>query len=370
MRTRVMSVRAEKEGGLPMQSSKPWSRGRLLGAVACAVAAVSLVPAAVRAQSFESEVLPAVKPAPSKNQKSAGASGGGDSAGLRERVEQLEGQLVDLQVVIGTLESLARTGGASPAPVRSEASGGVAASDRVRLDSIETQIRALTMQVEQLAQEMRQQGQRRSDAGSAPPGFGDDGSQTSRFGSTTVTSDNADPIGALSANDGGFGPPPSAPPAGPSTYGSETLPPAGGGGGQFAAVDPAAQGGNSKQLYETAYGHLLQQDYGAAQAGFRDFLRSHPQDPLAPNALYWLGEAHYVQRNYADAAEAFDLVISTYGTSGKAPDAQLKRGMALAQLGKRQDACSVLRGVASKYPSAPAHLKAKADGERQRIGCP
>jgi tol-pal system protein YbgF len=204
-----------------------------------------------------------------------------------------------------------------------------------------------------------------------------------------VTSDNADPIGALADANSGVGPvgpatpsrsaPGGAPgfgaasPAGPgaappTTYGSETLPPAGG--DQVAALDPSSTGGNPKQLYETAYGHLLQQDYGAAQAGFRDFLKNYPQDPLAPNALYWLGEAHYVQRNYADAAEAFDLVISAYGTSGKAADAQLKRGMSLAQLGKRQDACTSLRAVTSKYPNAPAHLKAKADGERQRIGCP
>ncbi|MGE0024918.1 MAG: tetratricopeptide repeat protein, partial [Hyphomicrobium sp.] len=76
------------------------------------------------------------------------------------------------------------------------------------------------------------------------------------------------------------------------------------------------------------------------------------------------------QRNFADAAEAFDLVVSSYAKSSKAPDAQLKRGMALAQLGKRQEACTVLRGVGGKFPSAPAQLKAKADGERQRIGCP
>ena len=304
----------------------------------------------------------------------AQSKSGGD-AGLRQRVEQLEGQLVDLQVVIGTLESLARTGGVAAAPVRSEASGGIAASDSARLNSMETQIRALTAQVEQLANELRQsQLQRRSDA-VAPPGLGYDGTETRSFGSTTVTSaETADPIGALAAEpDFGFpseeGPAPGGLP--PATYGSEALAPPGG--DQMAAVDPmggAPGGGNPKQLYETAYGHLLQQDYGSAQAGFSTFLRTFPQDPLAPSALYWLGEAHYVQRNYADAAEAFDLVVSAYASSGKAADAQLKHGMALAQLGKQKDACESLGGLARKFPSAPPQLKARADSERQRIGCP
>ncbi len=378
-----------KESVQPMHSSRPHSTGRILGAVAGVALAFGLGMPPSIGQSIQSEQLPAVKgaqgagagaPAAKSAAKAPTPSGGGD-AGLRERVEQLEGQLVDLQVVIGTLESLARTGGAVSAPVRSEGSGGagVGAGDRVRLDSMETQIRALTAQVEQLASEVRAQGQRRSDA--APPvqqnSYADNGPQTSRFGSTTVTSDNADPIGALADPNGPFGQGGASPQGGaappgpvpPTSYGSENLPPAGGDSGQFAAVDAAAQG-NPKQMYETAYGHLLQQDYGSAQAGFRDFLKAYPQDPLAPNALYWLGESHYVQRNFADAAEAFDLVINAYGSSGKAPDAQLKRGMALAQLGKRQDACTALRGVASKFPSAPAQLKAKADSERQRIGCP
>lgn len=354
-----------------MGSSMPFSKGRALAATTGIFLAMLSLSTPASAQGVKSEQLPAVQGAQAKTPKGA-ASGGGDASGLRERVEQLEGQLVDLQVVIGTLESLARTGGVAAAPVRSEAAGGVAATDRARLDSMETQIRALTAQVEQLAAEMRAQGgvQRRSDA----QGFD---TETTRFGSTTVTSDNADPIGALAGSADGYGapaagfsaaPPPVASPGAtaPSTYGSESLPPAGD--GRFAAVEPGA-GGSPKQIYETAYGHLLQQDYGAAQAGFRDFLKTYPQDPLAPNALYWLGESQYVQRNYADAAEAFDLVVSTYATSSKAPDAQLKRGMALAQLGKRQDACTVLRGVSSKFPSAPVQLKAKADSERQRIGC-
>ncbi|MCC7253215.1 tol-pal system protein YbgF [Hyphomicrobium sp.] len=367
-----------------MHSSKPFSQRHAGPVAAGALLAMLWCAGAALAQAVQSEQLPAVggAQAQGKSQKGQAPSGGGD-AGLRDRVEQLEGQLVDLQVVIGTLESLARTGGGgvAAAPVRSEAGGGMATSDRVRLDNIETQIRALTAQVEQLAAEVRAGGQRRSDAG----GFGDD-TQTSRFGSTTVTSDQADPMGGFGDADGGFGAPQgqgqtappgsfggAAPPgafngaAPPPTYGTESLPPPGS--GEFAAVEPG-MGGSPKQLYETAYGHLLQQDYGAAQAGFRDFLKTYPQDPLAPNALYWLGESHYVQRNYADAAEAFDLVVSTYGNSSKAADAQLKRGMSLAQLGKRQDACSVLGSVGSKFASAPAQLKAKAASERQRIGCP
>jgi tol-pal system protein YbgF len=288
--------------------------------------------------------------APSAKAKPAA---GGDND-LRRRVEQLEEQLVDLQVVIGTLESLARSGGGAAAP-RVSAPAGLSAGDNARIDSLEVQIRALTSQIEQL------QSGRSTGAVTTPP-------PPSQFGSTTVNAGQGDPIGGLLAEDEAANAPPvnqrispAAPPAGEADAG---LPAPRG----MAAVDPAATG-DPKQAYERALGLLLQQNYGAAQVGFTDFLKAYPRDSLVPNALYWLGETHYAQRNYADAAEAFDLVMQGYGNSPKAADSMLKRGMALAVLGKKPEACGVLGQLPAKYPSAPAHLKSKADSERQRIGC-
>ena len=89
--------------------------------------------------------------------------GGGDQA-LRQRVEQLEEQLVDLQVVIGTLELLARSG-VRPAAPSVGSSGPMSGSEEARLDSMETQIRALTAQIEQLSSDVRAGAGRRSEAG-------------------------------------------------------------------------------------------------------------------------------------------------------------------------------------------------------------
>src|SRR5262245_61836095 len=93
------------------------SGSRIAGsALALCLSGVLAMPAV--AQGVQSEPLPEVKAPTQKVKPSAkaeaapagGASQGGDQA-LRQRVEQLEEQLVDLQVVIGTLESLARSGG-------------------------------------------------------------------------------------------------------------------------------------------------------------------------------------------------------------------------------------------------------------------
>ena len=290
------------------------------------------------------------------------ATTGGSDAALRKRVEQLEEQLVDLQVVIGTLESLAKSPGASAsAAYRAPANG--SGGDQARIDGIEMQIRALTQQMEQLSAEVRgaaapkgnsaalqpATGAMQPNAGVMPP------AKPEQFGSTKVAPAAADSIeGILDA------PPPVVSPAPPVASPPPT------GTSQIAAY-PA--GDDPKLAYEAAYGQMLQQDYGGAQAGFGDFLKRFPNHGLVPNALYWLGETYYVQKNYADAAEAFDIVLSAHGNSNKAPDSQLKKAMSLSQQGKNADACTALRQLAAKFPNAPSHVKSKADSERRRVGC-
>lgn len=100
----------------------------------------------------------------------AKAQGQGDQTALANRMTQLEEQIVDLQVVIGTLQSLVRQqnapGDYQQAPA-SEAilnqgnqlslppsSGGSEVG--TRLTVIETQIQALTGQIEQLSQRLQQ----------------------------------------------------------------------------------------------------------------------------------------------------------------------------------------------------------------------
>lgn len=291
---------------------------------------------------------------------------------LGRRVEQLEEQIVDLQVTIGTLESLAKPGGAS--------SGAAFTNGRVasgkRDDNLEVQVQALTLQVSKLSAEVRalQNGNAGRPIASydvqpqpqmgPPPAFAEPGVEPgpsigSGFGATTV---NPSPIQDHAATDeiGNLIQQPMAP-----IDQVQQAPPS-----QSLAEAPAgAESDAAKAVYELAYGNLLQQDYAAAQAGFRGFLRKYPEHSLVPNALYWLGETYYVQENYTDAAEAFDIVTAAYAGSNKAPDSQLKRGMSLANLGKRSEACTVLGTLSKRYPNAPEHVKSKADSERQRVGC-
>jgi tol-pal system protein YbgF len=285
--------------------------------------------------------------APAKSESGGGS--GTSEGGLGRRVDQLEEQLVDMQVVIGTLESLARSGGGttSAAPAFRQgpqpSAGAYSSSDAARVDGLETQIRALTAQLEQLADQVRALDGRRGSSGPAVMPQANAAPPSTRFGQTTVSTSN-DQIGAMINND-----------VAPQRQG---LPPATGG-----------DGASPKQMYEAAYGFLLQQDYGAAEAGFDDFLKRYPSDPLAANAQYWLGESFFVRGQFKPAAAAFLKGYQSYGRSSKAPDSLLKLAMSLERLGQRDAACSSYSELSSKYPNAPTHIRNRAQSERQRIGC-
>lgn len=314
-------------------------------------------------QQTRTQARPAAAGKASPAKETARGVDGADSQ-LRGRVEQLEEQLADMQVVIGTLESLGRAGNAggaaTGAPARGGAGGGV---EQARIDSLETQIRALTAEVEQLAGQIRQiSGNRRGDAGILPPvgsaggpsnpptsTFGRDGGGPTGagggFGATTVTQgERQDPIGRMLGSE--------APQAASAAPG---LPPS------------AAAAGNPRELYETAYGYLLQQDYGAAEVAFEEFLRRYPQERLAADAQYWLGETLYVQRRYKPAGQAFLAVVEKHKQSAKVPNSLLKLAQSLDQLGQKD--CGIFNELESRHPNAPADVRVKARALKQKQGC-
>jgi tol-pal system protein YbgF len=323
----------------------------------------------------------AQKRAPSGPTSASQARPGGEAppsgdAALRARVEQLEEQLVDLQVVIGTLESLAKSAGtaASSATYRAPAAGGN--------DGYDTQLRALLQQVEQLADRVRAL-EGRGGAGpapvaqAAPPPTGRPAPQQrggdlapGGFGQTTIRpggpgapgaavtdDDDSDGIGGLIRESR-----PGAQPGRPSV--TAAAPPQTPGG----PLPPVA-GESPKQIYEIAYGQLLQQDYGAAESSFSEFLVRYPTDPLAGNAQYWLGETYFVRGQYKAAAGAFLKGYQQYGRSSKAPESLLKLAVALDRLGQREAACSSFGELGQKFPNAAPAIRARAISERQRLGC-
>jgi tol-pal system protein YbgF len=317
-----------------------------LSAIALA-AAVALPTFAALAQSPQ-------RPAPGAKSAAAAAAAAAKDAtppsadpGLQHRVEQLEEQLTDMQVLVGTLESLARGAQAPARGAGSVGSDALSAADAGRLDAIETQVRALAAQLENLQDQIRGLAER-------------PGAQAGGFGAVTVApaapKDDLDRVFPGSSSGTGSS-------SGAGAMAAKAVPAPGGGGG-FAEAEVPPQ-----QLYERAYGYLLQKDYGTAEASFDEFLKRNPTHQLAGNAQYWLGETFYVRGQYRPAAAAFLKGYQDYAKSQKASESLLKLAMSLQRLGQKEAACSSFSEFAAKYPNPPPHINKLAQTERQRSGC-
>jgi tol-pal system protein YbgF len=90
---------------------------------------------------------------------------------------------------------------------------------------------------------------------------------------------------------------------------------------------------------------------------------------LAGNAQYWLGETHYVRRQYKQAAQAFLSGYTTYSKSKKAPDSLLKLGMTLTAMGEKKTGCDAFAELGARFPDAPQAVAKRADIERKRANC-
>jgi tol-pal system protein YbgF len=126
--------------------------------------------------------------------------------------------------------------------------------------------------------------------------------------------------------------------------------------------------GGAEGEYQAAFTLLKDGKYDEAAAALRDFMSRYPQHELAPNALYWLGEAHYVRRDYPAALAAFESLLGDYPGNRKSADALLKVGYCQAELQRPGPARAALTRVVQEFPDSQA--AAEAQSRLARMGSP
>lgn len=101
---------------------------------------------------------------------------------------------------------------------------------------------------------------------------------------------------------------------------------------------------------------------GGAAAGrtkLEQFVKQRPQSELVPNALYWMGEAYYSEKNYESAILQFQDVLEKYPSHPKAAAALYKQALAFQALKEPKKARALLKKVVDVYPKSDEARKAK-----------
>jgi len=129
-------------------------------------------------------------------------------------------------------------------------------------------------------------------------------------------------------------------------------------------------GATESATYRNALALQDQGDYAGASQAWQGYIAQYGAGAKGREARYHLGEALYIQSDYGEAARAYAEALKGWPKATWAPDATVKLSLALAQLGRRDEACSVVGEFDTRYATgAPAAVKARARSARSKASC-
>jgi len=121
---------------------------------------------------------------------------------------------------------------------------------------------------------------------------------------------------------------------------------------------PVAQ--NPEELYTQSLALVREgKDMAAARKGFQEYIQQFPDENMAVNAAYWIGETYYGEKQYKNAILQFQEIIDKHPQHAKVPSALLKQALAFQALGDTENARLLLEKVVASYPQSPEAVKAK-----------
>jgi tol-pal system protein YbgF len=155
------------------------------------------------------------------------------------------------------------------------------------------------------------------------------------------------------------------------TIQSQTSPAAGAQPGAAPAADgsgtapaqpgtPQAAAPPLQDTYQGALRDFNAARYDVASSEFSDVIHYYPNDDLAGNANFYLGEISYRQQKYKDAVKSYNAVLEDFSGNPKAPAAQLHKGLSLLQLNQKEAGIHELRSLIQRYPQTPEALQARS----------
>ncbi len=113
------------------------------------------------------------------------------------------------------------------------------------------------------------------------------------------------------------------------------------------------------RAFETAYGFYKSENYQNAAIAFRDFLLQFPQSVHEANVYYWMGNAYFLSRDYANGLDGYQNLLGKYPDHPRAPEAMLNVAECQLELKSKAAAKTTLKQLIAQFPGSDAADKAK-----------
>jgi TolA-binding protein len=254
----------------------------------------------------------------------------------------LQNQILELRRQIQTLQDQSNRGGsptylgrgASPTP--STGGSDLVAQLLSRVDLLEQQVRELRGRIDETQNELQRQG--------------------------AELGKRIDDM-AFQAQNPRSGAPPGAAATVPGTPSPPAGPPA-------AAPQPAAPVRRTPEMtMQEGNAALARRDYAAAEQAAREVLTGSRASPRAYDAQYLLSQALMGQRQYSQAAIAYDDTYNRSRKGAHAPDALLGLANSLIAINEKKAACDTLTKLHAEFPTPRPDIRDAVAASAQRTGC-
>jgi len=116
-----------------------------------------------------------------------------------------------------------------------------------------------------------------------------------------------------------------------------------------------------RRQYEDAMALLRKGEFPTAAAAMIAFQKKFPQSGYAESVLFWLGNAHYGNRNFKEAIAAFRAMVHMAPSNPRAPEALLSIANCQVELKDTKGARRTIDELVKTYPQSEA---AQAGKER------
>jgi TolA-binding protein len=274
----------------------------------------------------------------------------------------LQNQIYQLRQELTAAENqMARGGGGSPAPAYAptqlqgdSTSGNLVAQLLTRVDALEDQVRQLRGRLDEMQNQLQQQN---ADLGKR---IDDLAFQVNPQGAQQGAPQGTQPGAPQTQQLGSGAPSPDYPPQGPAPTQLGAPP---------SARPAAASAPRTPEIaLQEGRADLARRDYPRAEAAAREVLANRTS-PRAYDARLLLAQALSGERQYAQAAIAFDDAYNSSRKGAHAQDALLGLADSLSAINEKKAACDSLARLRAEFPKARPEIAADAAAAARKTGC-
>jgi TolA-binding protein len=116
---------------------------------------------------------------------------------------------------------------------------------------------------------------------------------------------------------------------------------------------PAPASSDDEKAFNSAVLDYNRGNYALSAESLGLFLKSNPQSPRRPDALFFLGLSYYNQKAYDKAQLSFDQILKDYSSSSQFLPAKLKRAQCLVKQGLKPAAVKEFKAIEDGFPGTP-----------------